>query len=93
MIRLGQFRPAATTIHSRTGGTLINVTVNASAAANTLSKVVDRFDGTTIYEQVNAITEVTAAFSGTAPASFDGCLIGMYGQPNTADIPARRMGA
>jgi hypothetical protein len=86
-VRLGQYRPAATTIHSRTGSSLINVTVNASVAANTLSKVVGRWDGTTIYNQVNAITEVTALFTGTAPTGFDGCLIGIYGQPNILTFP------
>ena len=86
-VRLGQFRAAGTTYHTRAGNTIANVIVNASAVANTLSKVVDRWDGTTLYEQVNAITEVTAAFAGAAPTNFDGCLIGILGQPSTLQFP------
>ena len=86
-IRLGQFRAVGTTYHSRTGGVVNSAIVNASAVANTLSKVVGRYDGATIYNQVNAIAEVTTAFTSGAPAGFDQALIGMFGQTNTFQFP------
>jgi hypothetical protein len=86
-IRLGQFRPAGTTYNSRgTLGSIVSAIVNASAAANTLNKLVARFDGTTVYAHVNAIAEVTAAYTGTQ-ASFNQALIGMFGQTNTLQFP------
>jgi hypothetical protein len=49
---------------------------------------VQRFDGTTLYNHVNALAEVTAVVSGApAQALFDQCLIGMYGQPSTLQFP------
>ena len=86
-VRLGEFRAAGTTYHARANtGAVFGAIVNASAVANTLSKLVARFDGTTMYAQVNAITEVTTGYSGTQ-AAFDQCFLGIFGQTNTLQFP------
>jgi len=86
-LRFGQHRNAGTTYHTRSGAVANNVIVAASAAANTLSKTVDRYDGVTLYEQVNAIAELTAAFTGAEPTFIDDCRIGIFMGTSVLQFP------
>ena len=86
-LRFGQHRNAGTTYHTRSGVVANNVIVAASAAANTLSKTVDRYDGVTLYEQVNAIAELTVAFTGGEPALIDDCRIGIFMGASVLQFP------
>ncbi len=90
-VRFGQIRAAGTTYHTRTGtdyAQFVHVITAASAAANTLSKTIDRFDGTTTYQAVNAIAEGTAAIGVTpAPTSFDTAHLGIFFGTSTYQYP------
>jgi hypothetical protein len=78
-VRLCEYRNTGILYHNRTvvGGTN-NDTETAGAAAGTLADAIMRWDGTTIYNQVNAITEATLAQTGTNPTTLNTAWLGYY---------------